>query len=171
MTAAVSEGGILAFGDEKGVITLSSHGQKPTDTKDAKPSFRGQIIGLFYLFDSKNPTKQFVIALGYDSVDSNNSTLVSTIKTFNATDLNRPIQSFSGGFTNISAFAKPTAFAVSSDGTQIAVGYSNGAVILFIGAFLKESTANRYFLQSNSCCRLGTHLTIKQRYTIPNFAI
>lgn len=36
-----------------------------------------------------------------------------------------------------------TAFSVLPDGSQIAVGFSNGAVCVFNGSFLKDSGVNR----------------------------
>jgi hypothetical protein len=56
--------------------------------------------------------------------------------------MTRSIQAFPAA-AGIPSSANLTTFAVLPDGSQIAVGFSNGAVALFSGSFLKENTSNR----------------------------
>eukprot|EP00595_Chromulina_sp_UTEXLB2642_P001936 CAMPEP_0196767992 /NCGR_PEP_ID=MMETSP1095-20130614/42212_1 /TAXON_ID=96789 ORGANISM="Chromulina nebulosa, Strain UTEXLB2642" /NCGR_SAMPLE_ID=MMETSP1095 /ASSEMBLY_ACC=CAM_ASM_000446 /LENGTH=305 /DNA_ID=CAMNT_0042136947 /DNA_START=249 /DNA_END=1167 /DNA_ORIENTATION=- len=80
-----------------------------------------------------------------NKLDDQNNQLSSyiQIKILWASDMTRPINSFYGGYSGIPSSAKVTAFVVSPDGTQIAVGFSNGAVILFNGTFLKDIGSNK----------------------------
>lgn len=61
---------------------------------------------------------------------------------FTTTDFSRPIQTFPAS-VNVPTGAILTAFSVLPDGSQIAAGFSNGAVLLFSGPFLKEAPLGR----------------------------
>lgn len=166
MTAILAEGGMLLFGDESGRITLTGRDiqtqSSPDDKIESKQVFRGPVYGLSYLFDLKNHDKQYIIAIGdehgsaiphrsaatsneekMDISGNSNQGNSATIKVFNASDLSRVLQSFSAGYVGLSASAKVASFAVLSDGSQIVVGFSNGAITLFVGSFLKDSPQNR----------------------------
>ncbi len=59
---------MLVFGDEAGGITLCDRDFQVSSRKER--AFRGQVLGLAYLFDPKNPRRQFVLAVGDDSFKS-----------------------------------------------------------------------------------------------------
>jgi hypothetical protein len=167
VTAIVAEGGMLLFGDELGRITLTGRDiqtqSSPDDRVDSKQVFRGPVYGLSYIFDPKNHNKQYIIAIGDDNPSAANRRTATAsgeeksdpsggnpsqgnsavIKVFNASDLSRPMQSFAAGYTGLSASAKVASFAVLSDGSQIVVGFSNGAITLFVGNFFKDLPQNR----------------------------
>ena len=59
-------------------------------------------------------------------------------------DMSRPIQAFHAGSSLLPEGCVMTDFAVTSNGFQIAVGYSSGAVVLFSGNFLLDGSLGRY---------------------------
>ena len=54
------------------------------------------------------------------------------MKAFSTADLTRPIQAFNIGQQNLSAFA------ATSDCSQVALGFTNGTLLLYSFPFLKE---------------------------------
>lgn len=160
----MAEGGVLLLGDENGCITITGRdfqGQQG-EKRETKQVFRGPVHGLSYLFDMKNQSRQYIVGIG----DDNPSFVAKTsatgkearsveaaahaginytaVKIFNASDLSRPLLSFSAAFPGLGAHSKVTTSAVLRDGSAIVVGYSNGAIVLFAGCFMKDGTpANR----------------------------
>lgn len=142
-------------------------------------AFRGAVLGLAHILDPKIKNRQFLIALGEDfSPSSNDEKLVPivAVKVYNLADLNRPIQSFYGGFGDlgsINSAIKVTSFAVSIDGNQISIGYSNGAVSLFTGTFLKDGSAKvnppTFLLREHAFPVSGLYfLDVSSSKTLPN---
>lgn len=135
---------MLIFGDEYGNIVISDRDFHSTDRR--YKLFNGSVIGLSYLFDKTNNNRQFIIALGDDArpvetLDGTvaNPTPIYVVKVFNTSDMNRPLYKLNATITD----AYVTAFAVHHDGTEIAVGYSNGRVLLYTGFFLTENSQQR----------------------------
>ena len=64
--------------------------------------------------------------------------------------MTRPIQAFHAGSAVLGDGCTLTEFAVTSNGFQIAVGFSSGAVLLFSGNFLVDGSLGRYTKQDLS---------------------
>jgi len=148
-SCAKAEGGMLVFGDANGNISIADHGSQFSEVKKFK-AFRGEVKACSYLFDPANHRRQFVIAVGDDSrpriaadgtvIPSITSSFV--VKIFNVADMSRPVNAFLAS-PGMEASAILTSFAVMPDGSQIAIGFSNRAILLFSGSFLKEGAAQR----------------------------
>ena len=131
---------MLIFGDEFGNIIISDRDFQSTDRKHKV--FNGAVLGLSYIFDKTNNNRQFIIALGDDSrpeetLDGTvaNPTPIYMVKVFNVSDMNRTLYKINATI----AEGDVTAFGVLHDGTEIAVGYSNGKILFFSGFFLRET--------------------------------
>lgn len=79
---------------------------------------------------------------------------------FTTTDMSRPLQIFSAAAVIPGLVL--TSFAVLPDGSQIALGFSNGTVTLFSGNFLKEFSSGKVaspqiLLQNHPCPVSGLH--------------
>lgn len=86
--------------------------------------------------------RHYLIAIGEDSNPINKTQSKQyVIKMFSILDLLKPLYSFSPS-SNVPLGATLTAFNVTSDGTQIAVGFSSGTVSVFLNNFLKQSFAS-----------------------------
>jgi hypothetical protein len=135
---------MLLFGDSEGSIAITDRNLNITER--CKKVFRGTVNGLAYVLDQ---SKQFVIAVGDDSLRAGESTgsAAYTVKVFNATDLSRPLQSFPAvgppGHVPTLTSATLTSFAVLSDGSQIVIGFSTGTVLLYVGNFLREAALGK----------------------------
>lgn len=146
-TCARAEGGLLVFGDADGNISIADHNFQGLRGQRFK-AFRGEVKDVAYLFDPSNHRRQFIVAVGDDSRPriAADGTVVASItpsyvvKVFNAADTSRPVNVFLAS-PGISAVL--TSFAVLPDGSQIAVGFSNRAVLLFSGSFLKDGAMLR----------------------------
>jgi hypothetical protein len=103
--------------------------------------FHGEVLHVAYLFDKTNNNRQFIIAIGDDSrpvetFDGTvaNPTPIYVIKVYSTFDMVRPLYKLNATITD----GYVTSFAVLHDGTEIAVGYSTGKILLFTGFFLKD---------------------------------
>jgi hypothetical protein len=105
--------------------------------------FNGTIYGIKYLLDQQNYSKQYLFALG-DEISSSKDKLF-IIKIFSTSDMSKPLQAFPA-IMNVPDGVIPTSFAVHFDGSQIAVGFSNGAVSVFVGNFLKDTSSRSSLL-------------------------
>lgn len=134
----MAESGLLIFGDELGNIIFADREMKVSEKK--YKVFNGEVISLAYIFDSQNNNKQYIICIGDDSRPSFDPTegfssagasaqSINVIKLFSVQDMVHPLQVFNATVNN----AMVTAFAVQAEGLEIAVGYSNGKVLLFFG--------------------------------------
>ena len=159
-TCATAESGMLLFGDAAGYISIADRSFQ-FDRKCK--AFRGEVRGVRYLVDGANHRRQFVFAVGDDSRSAEGAALsgadnlnpfgsgVSSssaapagnaqyvIKIFNMNDLARPIHAFHAN-AGVAADATVTSFTTLPDGSQVAVGYSNSAVLLFAAPFLKSDS-------------------------------
>mmetsp|Transcript_11655 Transcript_11655/g.17666 ORF Transcript_11655/g.17666 Transcript_11655/m.17666 type:complete len:1045 (+) Transcript_11655:67-3201(+) len=147
-TCAAAEGGILLFGDGNGNISMADRNFNVTWTHKA---FSGPVRGVAYVYDLLNHRKQYVIAAGEEavrsSVESKSQASESyVIKVFMTGDMSRPIQAFHAGSSLLPEGCVMTDFAVTSNGFQIAVGYSSGAVVLFSGNFLLDGSLGRQYV-------------------------
>ena len=123
-------------------------------------AFRGKVKAVAYLADNDNYNirQQYIMAIGDDAqrTDKDDKTeSVFVIKFFSIYDLERPTQ-----VINISSHFKRlqnpgsssvnmssdihknldlTAFAVVNDGSQVAIGFNTGSILLLTGLFLKDS--------------------------------
>ena len=148
VTCAVAEGGSLLFGDATGHIYIADRDMQLGEQKHKV--FRGEVKGLRYLFDAQNHKKQFVVSVGDDSrprttADGTvipNITASYVVKIYNVHDMSRPMNAFLAA-PGIDAHSVLTAFAVTPDATQIALGFSNRMILLFNGNFLKEGAMLR----------------------------
>jgi hypothetical protein len=148
-TSARAEGGMLVFGDANGNIFITDHNFQMQGAQKFK-AFRGEVKAVSYLFDSGNQRQQFVVAVGDDSrprIAADGTVVPSitksyVIKVFNLADVSRPVNAFLAS-PGIDDTALLTSFSVMQDGSQIAVGFSNRAVLLFSGSFLKEGAMLR----------------------------
>jgi len=146
-TCARAEGGLLLLGDADGNISIADHNFQGLNEQRFK-AFRGEVKDVAYLFDPSNHRRQFVVAVGDDSRPriAADGTVVSSItpsyvvKIFNAADTSRPVNAF---LASPGVSAVLTSFAVLPDGSQIAIGFSNRAVLLFSGSFLKDGAMMR----------------------------
>lgn len=171
-TCAVAESGLLIFGDELGNIIFADRELKVSERKHK--IFNGEVLGLAYVLDAANQNRQYIVALGddarpsYDATAAYNASPVSStpiyiIKVFSITDFQHPIQVINAtvGDTSI------TAFAVHSEGLEVAVGYSNGKVLVFSNVVSRDAqgraqtptvllanhfagVSNLFFCESNS---------------------
>eukprot|EP01038_Epipyxis_sp_PR26KG_P011998 gene11998-16062_t len=141
-TCAVAEGGMLLFGDTSGYISISDRNFHIFEKKHRV--FRGEIKGIAYIFDPTNHNRQFIVTIGDDakprSEENPNPTPIYFIKVFSLSDMARPINIINTSLANDAEF---TSFAVLQDGSQIAVGFSSGALLLFTGQFLKENISHQ----------------------------
>lgn len=148
VTCASSEGGSLLFGDATGHIYIADRNLQLGEHKHKV--FRGEVKGLRYLFDPQNHKKQFVVSVGDDSrprttADGTvipNITASYVVKIFSVNDMSRPMNAFLAA-PGIDTHSVLTAFAVTADATQIALGFSNRMILLFNGNFLKEGAMLR----------------------------
>lgn len=140
---------MLIFGDESGHITFADRDFHVSDRRHK--IFKGEVLSLAYLFDPSNSNRQFIFAVGDDSRAkeiSHEETMMAgggippiyMIKIYASSDMNRPIQVINATTSGESVL---TSFAVTLDGNEIAVGYSNGRVVLYPGPFFKDSTQSR----------------------------
>lgn len=120
---------MLIFGDENGSIILADRDFHINDRRSRV--FKGRVRGLAYILDPQKSNRQYIIAIGEDSRSdgTNQNGQVYTIKVFATTDLSRPMYVLNATVPD----AYMTAFAVQHDGNEIAVGYSSGKVLLFLG--------------------------------------
>jgi hypothetical protein len=152
---------LLIFGDKNGNITLFDKGilnddladQNDTKTNDIGEKnhgkcykvFRGEIRWLSIIYDSSHSkhlgssqNRLYIVSIGDDSKSQSEndgtSTTTSTttnsytIKVFSITDLSRPL---------LQVFVPPSssslsASSVSSDGGEVALGFADGSVLLFL---------------------------------------
>lgn len=159
-TCAEADGGMLRFGDGEGVISIADRNFQIGNRKHK--AFRGPIVQLAHIFDPQNPLRQFIVAVG-DEIPRNLgggevdqiTAAQYVIKVFNTGDWSRPVQVIPvSNFIPVGAAV--TAFAVLPDASQIAVGTTSGTLLLYSGAFLKETLAARHsspqvLMQSHGC--------------------
>eukprot|EP01031_Cornospumella_fuschlensis_P042781 gene42781-52275_t len=134
-TCAVAEGGMLIFGDDIGNILFADQDFRVSDRRSK--IFKGKIRGLAYLLDPLQSNRQYIVALGDDF--RTGELPLQAIKVYIASDLSRPLYviNVTSGDSNV------TSFAVLGDGNEIAVGYSNGRVLLYLWPFFRDSTQSR----------------------------
>lgn len=143
-TCAVAESGLLIFGDELGNIIFADRDLKVSERKHK--IFNGEVLGLAYVLDTANQNRQYIVALGddarptYDATAAYNASPVSAtpvyiIKVFSITDFQHPIQVINATVND----GLVTAFAVHSEGLEVAVGYSNGKVLVFNNVVSRDS--------------------------------
>jgi hypothetical protein len=152
---------MLLFGDKYGYLIMCERNFQSAEKKHKL--FRGEVKGLAFVYDPVNIAKQYVIVLGDDAQPQYSETTtekyqplyfvkVSSVctsvvtplitisfsslflKIYGASDLVRPLHVLNATLND----ALATTFAVLHDGQQIAVGFDNGAVILFAGKYLQE---------------------------------
>jgi hypothetical protein len=152
---------MLLFGDKYGYLIMCERNFQSAEKKHKL--FRGEVKGLAFVYDPVNIAKQYVIVLGDDAQPQYSETTtekyqplyfvkVSSVCTsvvtphitisfsslfsqiYAASDLVRPVHVLNATLND----ALATTFAVLHDGQQIAVGFDNGAVILFAGKYLQE---------------------------------
>lgn len=135
---------MLIFGDELGNVTISDRDFHSTDRRHK--IFNGEVHSLVYLFDKTNNNRQFIVALGDDSrpvetFDGTvaNPTPIYVIKVYSTHDMVRPLYKLNATISD----GYVTSFAVLHDGTEIAVGYSTGKILLFTGFFLRENSQGK----------------------------
>jgi hypothetical protein len=163
-TCAIAESGMLLFGDEYGNIIISDRDFNSSSTSSTASNstssdrrtykiFNGEVIGLSYLFDKMNNNKQYIVAIGDDSrpVETLDGTManpspVYVIKMYNTADMLRPLVKLNATISD----GYVTSFACLHDGLAIAVGYSNGKILLFTGLFLKDFSASSSTSSSSS---------------------
>lgn len=138
-TCVIAESGMLIFGDESGYITFSDRDFHISERKNKV--FKGEVKGLAFIFDPTNNNRQYIITIGDDAKTVyQDGQLISQpmymIKVFKAQDMSRPIHVINATVPD----AILTSFAVLHDGTEIALGFSTGKVLLYTGLFLKESS-------------------------------
>jgi hypothetical protein len=148
ITCAVAEGGTLVFGDAMGHIYIADRDLELGEVKHKV--FRGEVKGVSYLLDAQHK-RQFIVTAGNDSrprtaadgtvIPNLNASYV--VKIFNVADMSRPMNAFLAATGPENAHAVLTAFAVTPDGTQIALGFSNRTILLYSGPFLKEGAMLR----------------------------
>jgi hypothetical protein len=147
-TCAVAEGGILLFGGENGYVHISDRNLTLSDENRHK-IFRGAVLGLAYIFDPQYNSKQYIFSVGDDAPRPEDGRPINVVKIFSTLDLTRPLQAFivnpSIGGDRVTSTV--TSFAVLSDGSQIAVGFSTGTASIFVGSFIRE-TASRTALSN-----------------------
>ena len=105
--------------------------------------FRHSLLGMARVSESAAGygMRQYVIAIGDDSNPiSNNQSKQYVIKMFSLLNFHQPLYSFSP-LANVPSTATLTAFNVTPNGTQIAVGFSSGTVSIFLNNFLKQTFA------------------------------
>eukprot|EP01039_Chlorochromonas_danica_P001618 gene1625-1767_t len=137
-TCAVAEGGMLIFGDDNGNIIFTDRDLRVTERRSK--AFKGKVRGLAYLLDPQRSNRQYVIAVGEDFRPYENAPPVYLVKVYSTTDLSRPMYVLNA---TAAGDATLTAFAVQHDGNEIALGYSNGKVLLYLGQFLKDNSQSR----------------------------
>jgi hypothetical protein len=120
-----------------GTITIADGNFKVTEKKEK--AFRGAVKAVAYLMIQQR--QQYIIAIGDDSKPGEGGGPYFAVKVFSVSELTqgRLIQTFQAN-PNLPPSAIPTSFVVLSDGSQMAIGFSNGTVLLFTGSFLKETT-------------------------------
>lgn len=64
---------------------------------------------------------------------------------FATSDLSHPIQAFLASNPTVQDNSTLTGFSVTSNGYQIALGFSSGAILLFSGNFLADGSVGRQF--------------------------
>lgn len=128
---------MLIFGDENGNIVIADRDFHVSERRNKV--FKGKVRGLAYLLDPQKSNRQYIIAIGEDARPGESASAVYTIKVFSTADFSRPLTVLNATVPD----ASMTAFAVQADGNEIAVGYSNGRVLLFVGQFLKDSSQTR----------------------------
>lgn len=171
-TCAVAESGLLIFGDELGNIIFADRDLKVSERKHK--IFNGEVLGLAYVLDTANQNRQYIVALGddarptYDATAAYNASPVSAtpvyiIKVFSITDFQHPVQVINATVND----GLVTSFAVHSEGLEVAVGYSNGKVLVFTNVVSRDSqgraqtptvlltnhfagVSNLFFCESNS---------------------
>ncbi|RYG91656.1 hypothetical protein EON65_59335, partial [archaeon] len=134
-TCAVAEGGMLIFGDDIGNILFADQDFRVSDRRSK--IFKGKVKGLTYLLDPLQSNRQYIVALGDDF--RTGELPLQSIKVYMVSDLSRPLYviNVTSGDSNV------TSFAVLGDGNEIAVGYSNGRVLLYLWPFFRDSTQSR----------------------------
>jgi hypothetical protein len=86
---------MLIFGDNKGHITFANQDFQISDRRHK--IFKGEVLGLSYLFDPSNSARQFIFSIGDDSraSEESNSDIdippLYTIKVFATSDMTRPL--------------------------------------------------------------------------------
>lgn len=71
MTCACSEGGLLLFGDAKGVISVCD---SRLSLSFKQRCFRGAVRGVAYIDDYQNTRKSYIVAIGEESIGATSST-------------------------------------------------------------------------------------------------
>ena len=121
----------------------------------------------------RNTGRQYILTVGDDSRPINNDeknpfaesiakpSAYYVLKVYTTLETSRPLQSFPIS-TMISPTAIMTSMAVLHDGSQIAIGFSTGAVLFFSGNFFKEGNLGRQqhpqvLLQSHASPVSGLH--------------
>lgn len=113
--------------------------------------FKGKVFGIAYILDKGNQARQFIITIGEEQITrpdrtefkqaDGNVPLQLVVKIFNIHQMKRQIQAFQVPIA--AADAALTAFEVLEDGTQIALGFNTGLVLLFKGDFFREGSLGR----------------------------
>jgi hypothetical protein len=141
---------MLIFGDESGNITITDRDFHTSADRKHK-IFNGEVKGITYLFDKSNNNRQFIVTIGDDArpVETAdgayvNPTPIYVVKVFSVFDMVRPLHKLNATIND----GYVTSFAVLHDGTEIAVGYSTGKILLFTGLFLRENTQTRSLMPS-----------------------
>ena len=96
-TCVIAESGMLIFGDNKGHITFADRDFHISDKRHK--IFKGELLGLAYLFDPANSSRQFIFCIGDDSRGSDDNNIdvdippLYMIKVLATTDMTKPIYS------------------------------------------------------------------------------
>lgn len=148
VTCATAEGGLLIFGDNNGRLTIAD---RNCVVSSQHTVFKGKVFGVEYIVDKGNQARQFIITIGEEQVArtdrleskhaEGSTSLQLVVKVFNVHQMKRQIQAFQVPI--VAADATLTAFEVLEDGTQIALGFNTGLVLLFKGDFLREGAMGR----------------------------
>jgi hypothetical protein len=104
------------------------------------------VRGIAYILDKTNQTRQYIIAVGEDffqrleGADAKQEVPAEpqyVVKVFNVHDMKRRLDAFNAS-PSVAAGAQLTSFAALSDGTQIALGFNTGMVLLLKATFLRD---------------------------------
>eukprot|EP01035_Chromulina_nebulosa_P057297 gene57297-78508_t len=149
LNCGAAESGTIALGDNNGNIIVADSRLFSGDNVPSMQSssdriykaFRGEVIGIGIILDSNLKfsvtPRHYLLAIGEEIIPTSDSEKSNQtqycIKIFPLSDCSRPIGMLNTTIAgaNSAQLVSVTAFAVMQDCSQIAVGYSTGAVILY----------------------------------------